>query len=306
MNKKIITLLIILLFSVSMVSAEDNATEEVAVDDAANYIMPVSISQNGIKFSDGFTGFSLDGSDLTTNDGFTQEPTGNDNFENYIKLAIIECYKQSRENDIGKIIASFCDGSYKNSNDEVITAVLESSDQIKDTAVVELNDGSKATFDFELLKSAEDKSDCLAYTVSIQQAPQDSTLGASNSDVQEEDVSASGDSDVQKEDASVAEDAQGASEDNNTSKEGEPAASGESETEPQDNNTQVNETNNTIVNKTNTVIIHEKNTTIITKNNVKNNTPEDTILKTAGNPLFLLVVVIILIAVVVFVKYRKG
>ena len=66
MNKKIIVTLIVLLFCVgclSMVSA-DNSTNETSQDDASidlsNYIVPVSITDNGIEFSDGFTGFCLD------------------------------------------------------------------------------------------------------------------------------------------------------------------------------------------------------------------------------------------------------
>ena len=183
-------------------------------------------------------------------------------------------------------------------NDEVITAVLDSSDSIGDNAVVKLDDGSEATFDFELLKSSEDKSDCLAYQVSIQPAPQDSVLGASDDNTQDEDVS-------------ISEDVQNVSGDEDTSKESEVLASGEDETTAQettdqDNNTEINETNKTIINKTNTVIINEKNTTVITKNNVNNDTPENTLLKTAGNPLFILVIVIILIAVVLIVKHKKG
>ena len=304
MDRKIITLLIVLFISVGMVWAENDTSDAVEADDDANYIMPVSISENGIEFSDGFIGFSLDGSKLTANDGFIPEPTGNDELQNYIKLAIIECFKQSREDDIGKIVASFCDGSYKNSNDEVITAVLDSSDNIKDSAVVELDDGSKATFDFELLKSSEDKSDCLAYQVSVKAAPQKATLGAADTESQE-DVS---DNDSAQ-DAGSDDDAKEAEpsqpDDKDTKEKREPVAGGEAEAD--DNDTEINETNKTIINKTNTVIVNEKNTTIITKNNVKNDTPQDTILKTAGNPLFILAVVaIILIAVVAYSKYKKG
>lgn len=292
MNKKIITLLIVLFISVSMVWAENDTSDELEADDNANYIMPVSIGENGIKFSDGFIGFSLDGSDLSKSDGFTQEPTGDDKLQNYIKLAIIECYKQSRE-EIGEIVGSFCDGSYKNSDDELITAVLDSGEKIGDHAVVELDDGSKATFDFELLKSSEDKSDCLAYKVSIDESTQDTKLGASDSTAN--DTSESDDTPA---------------DDNDTSKESEPAVSAKNKdntqkTTGEDNNTEINETNKTIVNKTNTVIVHEKNTTIITKENVKNDTPQDTLLKTAGNPLFILAVVAVVIIAAAVYKSRK-
>lgn len=303
MNKKIITLLIILLFSLSVACAEDNTTDDVELEDAANYIMAVSIGVNGIEFSDGFIGFCLDGSDLSTSDGFTSEPTDSDELQNYIKLAIIECYKQSREDDIGEIVASFCDGSYKNSDDELITAVLDSGNQIGDNAVVELDDGSEATFDFELLKSSEDKSDCLAYKVSIDDSTQDSVLGASKDDSQvsqdtssddSKDISDDDSKDTTSEDASKDDEKEDASDDKKTE-------DAQSDDEPI-----VNETNKTIVNKTNTVIVNEKNTTVITKNNVNNDTPEETILKTAGNPLFILAVVAVVIIVAVVYKQRKG
>ena len=306
MDKKIITLLIILLFTAGIAYAADNTTSDEDFEDTINYIVPVSISQNGIEFSDGFIGFSIDSDDLTTSDEFTSEPTGNDELQNYIKLAIIECYKQSREDDIGEIVASFCDGSYANSDDELITAVLDSSDEIGNHAVVELYDESEATFDFELLKSSEDKSDCIAYKVSIDESSsQDNVLGASDSEV---------------ENVTDTDNVLGEADNNDTADENEatttndasdPVASDDSnnntpETAGEDNNTEINETNKTIVNKTNTVIVHEKNTTVITKNNVKNDTPQDAILKTAGNPLFILVVVAAIIAVAVFEKYRRG
>ena len=288
MDKKIIVLLIILLFSAGIVYAADNTTDEADLEDEIAYIVPVTIGENGIEFSDGFIGFSLDGDDLTDDDKFIEEETGNDELQNYIKLAIIECYKQSREDDIGEIIASFCDGSYKNSNDEVILAVLDSGDKIGDSAVVELDDGSEATFDFELLKSDENKSDCIAYMVSIDESTQDSVLGASDSekDVADDTEDASPESDSEDTTSDVTDD--------------------EAETTGEDNNTEINETNKTVVNKTNTVIIHEQNTTVITKNNAGNDTPQDTILKTAGNPLFILVIVVAIIAVAVFEKYRRG
>ena len=305
MNKKIITILIILLFSFSIAYATDNTTEDVESEDKTSYIMPISISSDSIEFSDGFIGFSLDGDDLTTSDGFSPEQTDDSELQNYIKLAIIECYKQSREDDIGEIVASFCDGSYTDSDDELITAVLDSDDEIEDSTVVELYDGSIATFDFELLKSSDDKSDCIAYKVSIDDSTSDdSVLGASDSEV---------------ENASDSDDAQSESDNNNVDESepttsddaSEPATSDDSnnntpETTGEDNNTQINETNKTIINKTNTVIVNEKNTTVITKNNVNNDTPQDAILKTAGNPLFILVVVVAIIAIVVFEKHRRG
>ena len=296
MNKKIITLLIILIFSTSMAWAENNTTEAVEIEDMANYIIPTSISGKGIEFSDGFIGFCLDGGDLTTSDRFTQEPTKNNNIQNYIKLAIIECYKQSKEDYIPEIVTSICDGSYLNSENEVINAVLNSNEKIGNTAVVDIDNTTEATFNFELLKSVDgEQSDCLAYTVSMKTVKSDEVLGAAGDESPTgEDTS----EDVKTDNASKTEDPTGDVIKEDTSK--------TEDKKSNDNKTVDNETNKTGVNKTTTVIIHEKNTTIITKNNVKNDTPQETLMKTAGNPLFILVVVIAIIAVVIFEKHRRG
>ena len=197
MNKKIIVTLIVLLFCVgclSMVSA-DNSTNETSQDDESidlsNYIVPISITDNGIEFSDGFTGFCLDSTkeSITTEDGFTSQKTGGDELQNYVKLAIIEAYKQGCEDNLGQIIASFADGSYKNSNDKVITAVLESQEKIGDKAVVDLEDSIEGTFEFELLEPATgDKSDCLAYKVSLKEVNNDDVLGVTADDNSTEEV----------------------------------------------------------------------------------------------------------------------
>lgn len=295
MDKKIITLLIILLFAAGMAYAADNNTADEDLEDAINYIVPVSFDENGIEFDDGFIGFSLADDDVTVDDEFTQAPTDNDELQNYIKLAIIECYKQSREDDIGKIVASFCDGSYKSSDDEVITAVLDSGDEIGDNAVVELDNGSKTTFDFELLKSTDDKSDCIAYKVSIDESAKD------DSSVETADNNGLAESDDDKLAAYGSADDSDLKDSDDATQDSEATASGNDD----NNNTEVNETNQTVVNKTNTVIIHEQNTTVITKT-VKNDTPQDTILKTAGNPFFILVIVAAIIAIVIFERYRRG
>lgn len=324
MNKKIIVTLIVLLFCVgclSMVSA-DNSTNETSQDDESidlsNYIVPISITDNGIEFSDGFTGFCLDSTkeSITTEDGFTNQKTGGDELQNYVKLAIIEAYRQGCEDNLGQIIASFADGSYKNSNDKVITAVLESQEKIGDNAVVDLEDSIEGTFEFELLKPATgDKSDCLAYKVSLKEIPNDDVLGAAADDNATEEIdNASDDTATAASDDNQDSENTTDSEANDTQDDEKAADSTENDTQNQE--TIINETNKTIINKTNTVTVNENNTTIINKNNTKiinetNDTPQnetipEKLIKAAGNPISILIVVIAIAAIAAVAMRRKG
>lgn len=322
MDKKILLALIIL-FAIScagIVSAvnETNDTLEVMEEpiDTANYIMPTAISGNRIQFSDGFTGFCIDltKDSITGDDGFTVGSASDATLENYIKLAIIECYKQNRENDIEEIVASFVDGSYQSKSDDVISEVLNSGKTIGSVAVEEIDNTSEATFTFEHLTSADDeKSDCIAYTVSLKTIEKEDVLGASESDdkVTDGDDSKSDETALEEsgEKETQSDDAKPKSETENIA------------TQPDDGKTTgeepiINETNKTVINKTNTVIINEKNTTIINKTNVKhiknttddspqNETIQEAIMKTAGNPIFLLAVVTVVAVIAAVVMRRR-
>ena len=326
MNKKIIVTLIVLLFCVSCLSlvSADNDTNETLqsneseeVVDMSNYIMPIAINGNVIEFSDGFTGFCLDSTkdSITTDDGFTSQSTGGDEIQNYVKLAIIEAYKQGCEDNLGQIIASFADGSYKNSNDKVITVVLESQETVGDSAVAELEDSIEGTFEFELLKDANgEKSDCLAYKVSLKEIPDDAKLAAIAGDNATEETNDTDNGTSDDNETSID------STDNNTDdKQDDEKASNETDNKTDDNQqnkeTIVNETNKTIINKTNTVTINENNTTTINKNNVKvinkttetpkNETIQDRLIKTVGNPIFLLIVAIAIVGVVAVLRRKE-
>lgn len=306
MNKRIITLLLVVIFSISclsMVSADNttNTTETSEIEDTANYILPISITDNGIKFNDGFTGFCIDlaKNSITTDDKFTSEPTTNS--ENAIKLAIIECYKANKENEIENVISKVIN---KDTSDEIAQKALSSSEKIGDSAVVEINNDTEATFNFELLKSANgEKSDCLAYAVSLKTIPHEDKLSAAN-----EDNTTADDTDNNNE---TTNDTTPTDESTNDTQN----QTDDKKTDDGQNTKTVTETNKTIENKTNTVIINENNTTIINKENTKiinktkekpqNATVQDTIMKAAGNPIFILVIVIIVIAIAAVVMRRK-
>ena len=369
MNHKIIAIFVVLIFAVgclSIVSADDNNTteleviEDTMIEDVANYIMPLSISNNVIEFSDGFTGFCLDSTkeSITSEDGFTSQGTSSNEIQNYVKLAIIEAYKQGCEDDLGRIIGSFADGSYKNSDNEVITSVLKSHETVGDKAVVELEDSIEATFEFELLKPADgNKSDCLAYTVSLKEVARDDNLtAAANDNISEmnktndtlKNTSKDDDNKTKnltdnttKDDKNTTNTTTNTTKTNqnnktknltdNTTKTNQnnktknltdnTTKDDKNITNTTENNktaeTINNETNQTILNKTNTDRNDENNTTVVnqpivkqddkTKNAqlIKEETPEQKLMKIVGNPIVLLIIFVVIVAIVAVALNRK-
>ena len=336
MNKKIIPLLIVLIVSVcclSLVSADNNTTDNVTVtedvqEDLTDDIIAFSITENGIEFSDGFTGFCLDPSkgSISVDDKFTSQATTGGEVENNVKLAIIECYKTGHEDDIKNIVSQVIAG---NKEQDIVESVYSSTETVADTATVDIDNSTEATFTFELLKSQDDsKSDCLAYTVSMQTVENDDVLAAGDDEANDT-METAADNDTESDNNLTADenDTDTTAENQKTTEE-DPAAAGDNndtQQEVSDDNdtgksdgkqTIVNETNKTIINKTNTVIVNETNTTIINKNNTKvinktNETPQNAtvqnqIMRAVGNPIFLLVVVIAIIAVVAVVMRRKN
>ena len=312
MNRKITALLIVLIFSICCLSiafAQNNATREavgsaenVEIEDMSNYILPISISNNKIEFDDGFVGFGIDSTKNVpkTDDKFSQATFAHDKTENYVKLAIIEAYKQRNEKDIDKIISKIVENDM-DKNNEVIKEVLNSNEKIDDKAVVNITNTTEATFTFELLKSEnENTSDCLAYKVSLktiepnEDTPQSTDAGNNTPDNNTNNNT----NNTPKENTDK-------TANNNATKENTKSKTSQSKT-----NTEP-EKNKTLVNKTTTVINIENNTTIV-HNNVKhvnnttpeNNTPFD-LMKTAGNPRFILVVVVAIALIAVVIMKRK-
>jgi hypothetical protein len=335
MNKKIMTLFLIiavLLCSIAIVSAENNTTN-VTNDtedtiDLSNYITALS-SGKEIQFSDGYTGYLIDTSknELTDNDGFTSYPTTNidGNIGNYLKLAVIECYKQNKESEISDVISMILDGSYKNRENPIINAVLRSDQTINDHESVEIDNSTEGTFDFELLKPRNQAtSDYFAYKVSLKTIENDDVLGvADGNDTNQT-------KEIENQTNATAEADQNKTENNNTTVKNEELANdtNASKANATDNETKENstekinetktiETNKTIVNKTNTLTINENNTTVVNKttvthiNNTTNDTPQnntitDNLMKTVGNPISILIIVIVVIAIVSIAMRRKG
>lgn len=327
MDRKIIALMIILIFSVaclSFVSADNstNNTETVEIEnnvtdikenltDLSNYIIPVQINGNEIEFSDGFTGFCIDPSKdvITVNDKFTSHGTHNEGIQNSVKLAIIECYKTGKENDIQNMVSQVLNG---NKNYDSVESVLNPGESLDDTAVVKINNNTEATFTFELLKPVDDsQSDCLAYKVSLQTVANDDVLGAGNDTAENTtQENSTADNTTQKNDTVKNTTAENSTADNDTGKD---ANASDAKQVPANNtiiknNTIINNENNTTNNVNNTtIIVKQNNTKIINKTNElpKNATVQQKIMRVVGNPITILIIVIAVIAVVGIAMKRR-
>ena len=330
MTRKITALLIVLIFSVCLAGiafaenssvndsqvADDSQNTEInnannqAIEDTSNYIKVASISGREFKFSDGFTGFCLSSTGtIETGDTFTSEAFANSQTENYVKLAMIEAFKLGKENDLGEIIAKIVKGDMDSGN-EVIKAVMESSEKIGDSKTVNIDNTTEATFTFELLKSTdEDHIECLVYTVSKKpvepvisgdEAASDDKQSEDNNGTQPAGNSTPGDNDKQADSGNTTPE-KNQTDDKNSK---------DNKTEPKKvDNKNVVKNDTTIVKNTTTVI--ENNTTIV-HNNVKevNNTtaPKNntaTNLLKAGYPIIILLIVIVIAVVAVVIKRRE-
>lgn len=303
MDRKITLLLIILICSIcclNIISAGNNTTDNLTSENngetSDNFIIPVHITDNGIKFSDGFTGFCIDSSKniITADDKFTAHPTSSEEHENNVKLAIIESYKAGEENNIGNIVAQVLNG---NKEYNVAQAVFNSTESVGDTAVVVINNTTEATFTFELLKSADgSKSDCLAYTVSFRTISNDGPLGASNNNNE----SSTNETANQTSNSNAQPQTNTTTENNNTNDTGNSNGG-------QTTANETNETNTVTVNVNNTTIINQNNTKVINKTNEPQNaTIPEKIMKATGNPIFILAIVIVVIAIVAVAMRRRN
>lgn len=335
MNRKIAALIIVSIFALccagiafagnessdALDSSDDNGSVE--LEDTSNYITITGIANGEIKFADGFTGYAMDsskgkiGSDAT----FTPGEFSHSKIENYIKLAIIEAYKQGKENQLGAIISKIADNNM-DSSDSVISEVLNSNDNIGSSKVVKINDNTEATFTFELLKSTDDeKSDCLAYKVSMKTVESDKLAATDDvdntSNDNKQDIISNDNTDNNKttEDNNSDNKTEDTNKDNKADNNNESEKTSKNEDvkkEAKKNNAEKEKPkNNTTIVKTTTTVI-ENNTTIV-HNNVKevNNTTEpknDTAgnLLKAGNPILILIIVVVVAVIAVVIMKRKN
>lgn len=197
MNKKIVTLIIVILISFSFLSYvvaenathDDNSTsdhdkkvdndkkddkktpdknkktDKNKTDDKSkkNYILAMG-SGNDIMFSDGYRGFKLDHSkpSASSGDEFKRVSTSHASNANSLKQSIIESYMMESANHIGKTVDSVI------KDDDSNNAAAASHQKVGDHEVVRIDDDTEAVFDFEVLKSVSgNESDYFAYKVSF-------------------------------------------------------------------------------------------------------------------------------------------
>ena len=192
MNKKIVTLIIVILISFSFLSYvvaenathDDNSTsdhdkkvdkdkddkktsdknkktDKNKTDDKSkkNYILAMG-SGNDIMFSDGFRGFKLDHSKPSASPGdeFKRVSTSHAGNANSLKQSIIESYMMESASQIGKTVDSVVKDDDSNNK-----ASSSSHQKVGDHEVVRIDDDTEAVFDFEVLKSVSgNESDYIA------------------------------------------------------------------------------------------------------------------------------------------------
>ena len=193
MNKKMLTLIIVILISFCFIGivvaqnvAHDNNTDhhDKTIDNKTtdnnktinkndsnkskhNYILAQG-SGSDIRFSDGFRGFMLDYSKqpAKTGDEFKRASASKASNSNTLKLAVVESYKLDSSGQIGQIMEDFIKTG--SSDSEVGEAVASSHESVGDHAVVKINKNTEAIFDFEVLESVSgNDSDYFAYHVSF-------------------------------------------------------------------------------------------------------------------------------------------
>ena len=305
MNKKITMIFVIAIISlccIGIVSAYSNSTENATSNDntddvdLSQYITATSIAGDKVEFSDSYTGFKLDSNknDVTSEDGFTPSPTS----ENDLKLIVIEAYKANKEDELGTIMASYLSGDY-DSNDPVISAALSSDEEIGDQAVVMIDNTTEATFDFEVLEPIDDAtSDYFAYKVSMKTVDNkklSATPGADDSSQGSDDNGDSGSDDNtdQGSDDKNGQNGQSAQSDDNKNSDG--------QTNSDDSNKAKNDTKD---NKTDDDVTpapkKEK-----TNPPPKPKEPAETVMEVAGNPIAILLAVIVLGGAIAIVLHRK-
>lgn len=145
-----------------------------------NYILAKG-SGDDIKFSDGFRGFMLDysKSPASWGDEFKRVSTSKASDSNTLKLAVIKCYELDSADEIGDVMADFITTGY--SDTEVGEAVEESYEMVGDHEVVQIDEYTVAVFDFEVLESVSgNESNYFAYKVSFRSIYDDEDVNQTN------------------------------------------------------------------------------------------------------------------------------
>ncbi len=152
-------------------SAEDNQNmqeQRNSEDRIGEEVKALESGYRNVSFDDGYNGYCVNHNLQSTSRGekFTVENTTNiissrygESVGNYLKILFVDHYNYTMNptTDLSQVIWTFTDYDYKNSNNAIIKAILESAANgriISDHGeVAKINDTTEAIFDFELLNS---------------------------------------------------------------------------------------------------------------------------------------------------------
>lgn len=208
MNKKLVTLIIVVLISFCFLSivvadnisqthndsivpdksddiqpSDKNVTPEKNQSDnktKGNYILAKG-SGDDIKFSDGFRGFRLDYSKpaATSGDEFKRASASVASNANTLEEIIVGCYELGLSGHVGEMVAEYIQtGGYDDDIDEILEA---SHQKVSNHVSVKINDKTRASFNFEVLQSVSgNESDYFAYTVSYSKINNNTTNETNN------------------------------------------------------------------------------------------------------------------------------
>ena len=301
-----------------------------------------------VSFDDGYNGYCVNHNLQSTSRGekFTVENTTNiissrygESVGNYLKILFVDHYNYTMNptTDLSQVIWTFTDYDYKNSNNAIIKAILESAANgriIPDHgAVAKINNTTEAIFDFELLNSQYGRTqNFFGYKINYRtiEIPEDGPLESTpdnNTEIENNTTPENNTEQIPQNNTTQ----------NNTTPENNTEQIPQNNTTPENNTEQIPQNNTTIENNTtpenNTEQIPQNNTTIEnnttpesneTKEKQENNTiisktdedktptitqnkiKENNLLKHAtGNGLTIIGILILIIGFILIAKYSR-
>ena len=248
-----------------------------------------------VSFDDGYNGYCVNHNLQSTSRGekFTVENTTNiissrygESVGNYLKILFVDHYNYTMNptTDLSQVIWTFTDYDYKNSNNAIIKAILESGANgriIPDHgAVAKINNTTEAIFDFELLNSQYGRTqNFFGYKINYRaiEIIEDELLGSTP------------ENNTEIENVTTPE--------NNTEEIPQNNTTIENVTTPENNETKEKPENKTIISKNN-----ENETPTINQNQIK----ENNLLKYAtGNELSIIGILILILGFIILIKYSR-
>ena len=268
-----------------------------------------------VSFDDGYNGYCVNHNLQSTSRGekFTVENTTNiissrygESVGNYLKILFVDHYNYTMNptTDLSQVIWTFTDYDYKNSNNAIIKAILESAANgriIPDHgAVAKINNTTEAIFDFELLNSQYGRTqNFFGYKINYRaiEIIEDELLGSTPENNTEIENVTTPQNNTTTENNTEQNPQNNTTTENNTEQNPQNNTTTDTETTPENNETKEKQENNTIISKTD-----ENKTPTINQNKIK----ENNLLKhTTGNGLTIIGILILIIGFILIAKYSR-